>query len=58
MSPVASLQHGGLMIFDILRKYQTSYAINETITDSIYTKCITITFDVLYNITYNGKRVR
>ena len=49
---------GMMTTFEIIRKYQASYAINETIDDSNYSKCITITFDKLHNITYNGKMVR
>lgn len=45
----------GLMTtFEILKKYNASFSIDETINNPQYTKCVSITFDSKHTHTYNG----
>ena len=46
----------GLMTtFEILKKYNASFSIDETINNPQYTKCVAITFDDKHTHTYNGE---
>ncbi len=49
---------GMMTTFEILKKYNASYHIDETIDNPSFTKCIYINFDNRHIIMHNNKRIR
>lgn len=49
----------GLMTtFELIKKYNASFSINEQIDKAPYTKCVSIVFDNNHSITYNGINIK